>query len=143
MSVSLLRKSQRMLLGIPSLLCPIDVVRILLGIELHWYVRREVLLQKLRAPRIGLSRWRKGLIEFRLLRAAEEALIPGSAAHSDIVNAIRKDHITSARKLIRDTEIVGRVEREIEFECKRLEDFLNAAQVQLLWDFVNGRLSMR
>jgi hypothetical protein len=70
-------------------------------------------------------------------------LIPGSAAHSEIVNAIRKDHIASARKLIRDTEIVGRVEREIEFECKRLEDFLNAAQVQLLWALVNGRLSMR
>jgi aspartate kinase len=64
-----------------------------------------------------------------LLRAAEEALIPGSTAYGFIVNTIREDHIASARSLIRDHEILGRVEREIDFECRRLEDFLNAAQV--------------
>jgi hypothetical protein len=65
----------------------------------------------------------------RLLRAAEEALIPGSTAHVGIVRDIREDHIASAKELIRDREILGRVEREIDFECNRLEDFLNAAQV--------------
>lgn len=64
-----------------------------------------------------------------MLRAAEEALIPGSTVHVELVNTIREDHIDSARNLIRDREILGRVEREIDFECKRLEDFLNAAQV--------------
>jgi aspartate kinase len=65
----------------------------------------------------------------RLLRAAEEALVPGSNAHVEIVQAIREDHIGAARALIRDMEILGRVEREIDFECNRLENFLNAAQV--------------
>lgn len=69
---------------------------------------------------------------YRLLRAAEEAMIPGSTAHVEIVKTIRADHLETAQKLIRDQEILGRVEREIEFECKRLEDFLNAAQVRSL-----------
>ena len=69
------------------------------------------------------------VIDGRLLRAAEEALIPGSTAHINIVKTIKEDHLDAARGLIRDTEILGRVEREIEFECKRLDDFLNAAQV--------------
>ncbi len=56
-------------------------------------------------------------------------MIPGSTAHINIVNTIKEDHLDAARGLIRDTEILGRVEREIEFECKRLDDFLNAAQV--------------
>ena len=64
-----------------------------------------------------------------MIRAAEEALVPGSTEHIVVVNTIREDHIDSARKLIRDHEILGRVEREIDFECKRLEEFLNAAQV--------------
>jgi len=50
-------------------------------------------------------------------------------AHVGIVTAIREDHISSANKLIRDREIFGQVEREIDFECNRLEGFLNAAQV--------------
>jgi hypothetical protein len=70
-------------------------------------------------------------------------LVPGSAAHIEIVNAIREDHIDSARRLIRDTEIVGRVEREIEFECKRLEDFLNAAQASLPRVLVDARSLMK
>jgi aspartate kinase len=72
----------------------------------------------------------RGWVTIRLLRAAEEALIPGSSAHVEIVKAIKDDHIDAARGLIRGTEILERVEREIEFECKRLEDFLNAAQVR-------------
>jgi hypothetical protein len=66
---------------------------------------------------------------YRLLRAAEEALTPGSTEHVAIVKAIQEDHTASARTLIRDPENLGRVEREIDFECKRLEDYLNAAQV--------------
>jgi aspartate kinase len=66
----------------------------------------------------------------RLLRAAEEALRNGSVEHVGIVEAIRVDHVDAARELIADREIMERVVREIEFECKRLEDFLNAAQVR-------------
>jgi hypothetical protein len=79
----------------------------------------------------------------RLLQAAEEALIPGSTTHVELVNIIREDHIDSAKKLIRDREILGRVEREIDFECKRLEDFLNAAQVCPANVHSDKRLSMR
>jgi hypothetical protein len=78
-----------------------------------------------------------------LLRAAEEALIPGSTVHVELVNTIREDHIDSARKLIRDPEILGRVEREIDFECNRLEDFLNAAQVCPIKFYSDKRLSMK
>jgi hypothetical protein len=60
-------------------------------------------------------------------------LIPGSTAHVTIVMDIRTDHIAAARDLIRDTEILGRVERGDDFECKRLDDYLNAAQVRLCW----------
>jgi aspartate kinase len=66
----------------------------------------------------------------RLLKAAEEALRTGSGEHIGIVEAIRVDHVDAARELIADQEIMERVVREIEFECKRLEDFLNAAQVR-------------
>ena len=59
-------------------------------------------------------------------------MIPGSTAHIGIVKAIREDHIASAQELIRDREILGRVEREIDFECNRLEDFLNAGQVSFV-----------
>lgn len=65
----------------------------------------------------------------RLLRAAEEALIPGSVAHQHIVKSIHDDHVAAARDMIKDKDILGRVEREIEFECTRLDSFLNAAQV--------------
>ena len=79
----------------------------------------------------------------RLLRAAQEALIPGSHAHGIIVNTIREDHIATARTLIRDREILGRVEREIEFECKRMEEFLNAAQVHHKRSALMERLSTK
>lgn len=59
-------------------------------------------------------------------------MIPGSTAHVAIVKAIREDHVNAAQKLIRNAEILGRVEREIDFECTRLEEYLNAAQVQQL-----------
>ena len=70
-------------------------------------------------------------------------MVPGSTAHVQIVKDIREDHVASAKSLIRDTEILGRVEREIDFECRRLEDFLNAAQVPTPHCSVNGRLSMK
>ena len=70
-------------------------------------------------------------------------MIPGSTAHIEIVKAIREDHIGTARSLIRDREVLGRVEREIEFECKRLGDYLNAAQVLPVTGLSHRRLSMR
>lgn len=57
---------------------------------------------------------------------------PGSTEHAAIVELIREDHVSAARELIQDDEIFVRVEKEIDFECKRLEDFLNAAQVHPL-----------
>jgi len=81
--------------------------------------------------------WGNGL---RLIRAAEEALFPGSTAHVAIVKAIREDHILTAKELIHSDEILTRVTGEIEFECKRLEDFLNAAQVHITWAVADNRL---
>jgi aspartate kinase len=103
--------------------------RICLRIGLRWYVRHGALPPRQREPPIGMSPIQSGALICRLLRAAEEAMAPGSTTHIEIVNTIRLDHIQTAQKLICDKEILGRVEREIEFECKRLEDFLNAAQV--------------
>jgi hypothetical protein len=71
-------------------------------------------------------------------------LIPGSTAHVEIVQLTREDHLEAARSLIHDPEILGRVEREIEFECNRLENFLNAAQVtELLGTNLIPRSSMK
>lgn len=126
-----------MLLGTfpyPSLVLKVIEVRTLQRIKLRWYVQLEVLLQKQRAQLTGMYFFPLRILAanqgIRLLRAAEEALIPGSTTHGVIVETIREDHIASAKTLIRDREILGRVERGINFECKRLEDFLNAAQVR-------------
>ena len=127
------RKSQKTLLGMTPWDLDLMKGHISHRIGLHWYVQHEVPIQKQMEQLIGIILRRVGLTGDRLLRAAEEALIPGSTAHVEIVNTIREDHIDSARKLI----------REIDFECKRLEDFLNAAQVCLVNMYSDQRLSTK
>lgn len=66
---------------------------------------------------------------FRLLRAAEEALIEGSNEHLNIVKEIRDDHINAARSFVKNPEILKELEDRLEKECLRLKSFLEAAEV--------------
>jgi hypothetical protein len=64
-----------------------------------------------------------------LLRAAIEALTPGSREHLQIVKDLLDDHLKAAREIIRDTTILEPLERQIEYDCIKLKSFLEAAQV--------------
>jgi aspartate kinase len=64
-----------------------------------------------------------------LLRAAKEALTPGSREHLQIVKDLLDDHLKAAREIIRDTIILEPLERQIEYDCIKLKSFLEAAQV--------------
>ncbi|KAF9167290.1 Aspartokinase [Actinomortierella ambigua] len=65
----------------------------------------------------------------RLLNAAASALEPGSVEFVKIVQEIRDDHLEAARTHIGDSEILKRVETEIQQDCDRLKAFLEAAQI--------------
>ncbi|RUS33469.1 hypothetical protein BC938DRAFT_471518 [Jimgerdemannia flammicorona] len=65
----------------------------------------------------------------RLLRAAEEALKPGSKEYQSIVQDITKDHLAAARLHIANPEILRETEREIETDCWKLRSFLEAAEI--------------
>lgn len=69
---------------------------------------------------------------YRLLRAAKEALTPGSRGHLQIVKDLLEDHLKAAREIIRDTAILEPLERQIEYDCIKLKSFLEAAQVGIL-----------
>lgn len=66
----------------------------------------------------------------RLLRAAEEALKPGSRLYLDIVEAIRESHVDAGAELIESKEILDQLKSDIETECGKLINFLSAAQVR-------------
>jgi aspartate kinase len=66
----------------------------------------------------------------RLLRAAEEALKPGSRLYLDIVEAIRESHVDAGAELIKSKEILDQLKSDIETECGKLINFLSAAQVR-------------
>lgn len=66
---------------------------------------------------------------FRLLRAAEEALVEGSNKHLEIVKEIRQDHLNAARAVIKNKEILATLESQLDKECLRLRSFLEAAEV--------------
>lgn len=68
----------------------------------------------------------------RLLRAAEEALKPGSRLYLDIVEAIRESHVQAGEEFIRSSERLKALTKEVETECGRLTNFLSAAQVSSL-----------
>ncbi|KAI5815991.1 Aspartate/glutamate/uridylate kinase [Pyronema omphalodes] len=65
----------------------------------------------------------------RLIKAAEEALKPGSKLYVEIVDAILQDHIKTAKELIDNEAILEELEKDIETECARLASFLGAAQI--------------
>ncbi|KAI5838777.1 Aspartate/glutamate/uridylate kinase [Morchella snyderi] len=65
----------------------------------------------------------------RLLRAAEEALKPGSRLYLDIVEAIRESHVDAGAELIKSKEILDQLKNDIETECGKLLNFLSAAQI--------------
>lgn len=64
-----------------------------------------------------------------MIQAAVEALKPGSTQYVDIVAAIQEDHIRVAKELLRTSEIVEELVRDIQTECARLGALLAAAQV--------------
>lgn len=45
------------------------------------------------------------------------------------VEQIRNDHLTAAKAVIRDTEILEALEEEIDYDCDQLRSFLMAAQI--------------
>lgn len=65
----------------------------------------------------------------RLLRAAEEALKPGSRLYLDIVEAIRESHVGAGTELIKSKGILEQLKDDIETECGKLINFLSAAQI--------------
>lgn len=48
------------------------------------------------------------------------------------IDLIQSEHITAAKSVIRDPELLRELEEEIEVDCDRLRSFLLAAQVNLL-----------
>jgi hypothetical protein len=73
----------------------------------------------------GLTDW-SGL---RLLRAAKEALKPGARTFVEIVDAIREDHVRTAKMLITDAKVFAELSKDVEKECAWLASLLGAAQV--------------
>lgn len=65
----------------------------------------------------------------RLLRAAAEALVPGSSLYLTVVNEIRDDHVCAAKRLISNTHVLEGLIKGVEQECMRLSSFLGAAQI--------------
>lgn len=66
----------------------------------------------------------------RLLRAAQEALTPGSDKHLDIVKQITADHMEAAERLVHDPVILEQLQEQIGKECRKLRSFLQAAEVK-------------
>lgn len=52
------------------------------------------------------------------------------ATFNATVDQIKEDHLSAARKVIRDEEILGDLEDDLEYDCERLRSFLLAAQVR-------------
>lgn len=65
----------------------------------------------------------------RLLRAAEEALKPGSKEYQTIVKDITEDHLAAARLYIANPDILRETTRDIEYDCWKLRSFLEAAEI--------------
>ncbi|KAL1932701.1 hypothetical protein VTP01DRAFT_8379 [Rhizomucor pusillus] len=65
----------------------------------------------------------------RLIRAADEALRPGSTEFVQIIQDLLDDHQKVADELIRDPEIRHDLKKDIERDCEKLRSFLEAAQI--------------
>jgi hypothetical protein len=99
------------------------------------FAQREVEKPKIRAQPIGkllkltLFSIILNHLAFRLLKAAEEALIEGSNKHLEIVEEITKDHLNAAKAAIQNQEILLSLESQLKKECLKLRSFLEAAEV--------------
>ncbi|KAI8643429.1 Aspartate/glutamate/uridylate kinase [Parasitella parasitica] len=65
----------------------------------------------------------------RLIRAANDALKPGSKEYLDIVAALLEDHLAVAMEMIHNDEIRQELEDDIRSDCDKLKSFLEAAQI--------------
>ncbi|CDH56305.1 aspartokinase [Lichtheimia corymbifera JMRC:FSU:9682] len=65
----------------------------------------------------------------RLIRAADDALRPGSSEYITILNDLLEDHLKVAEELIQNTEIKEQLKKDIEHDCAKLKSFLEAAQI--------------
>ncbi|KAI9144449.1 aspartate kinase [Paraphysoderma sedebokerense] len=70
----------------------------------------------------------------RLLRAAEETLIPNSKLYLDIIDIIERDHLQAATEAIfpdsvESTKLLNELINDVKKECNRLKEFLKAVEV--------------
>lgn len=65
----------------------------------------------------------------RLIRAADDALRPGSSEYITILNDLLEDHLKVAEELVQNTEIKEQLKKDIEHDCAKLKSFLEAAQI--------------
>lgn len=64
-----------------------------------------------------------------MIRAANDALKPGSKDYLEIVAALLQDHLEVAVEMIHDDEIRQNLEQDIRADCEKLKSFLEAAQI--------------
>ncbi|PVI07648.1 aspartate kinase [Periconia macrospinosa] len=64
----------------------------------------------------------------RLLRAARSAEKSGDRGYDDIVEAVRLDHITAAKDVLKDEQILASFIAEVNAECESLIKILESAQ---------------
>lgn len=73
------------------------------------------------------------IVIIRLLKAAEEVLVPGSTAYIDIVTTIENEHVAHATEALErsnaSTTLINDTIRDIRLECGKLRSFLEAAEV--------------
>ncbi|KAG1146876.1 hypothetical protein G6F37_003617 [Rhizopus arrhizus] len=65
----------------------------------------------------------------RLIRAANDALKPGSKEYLNIVQDLLDDHLQAAADNIQDQKIRQDLEQDIKADCDKLKSFLEAAQI--------------
>ncbi|KAG1436291.1 hypothetical protein G6F56_013620 [Rhizopus delemar] len=65
----------------------------------------------------------------RLIRAANDALKPGSNEYLSIIQDILDDHLEAAAEMIHNETIRHDLEQDIKADCEKLKSFLEAAQI--------------
>ncbi|KAG0164248.1 Aspartokinase [Apophysomyces sp. BC1034] len=65
----------------------------------------------------------------RLIRAANDALKPGSNEYLTIIRELLEDHLKVADDMIQHPDIRNNLKNDIEHDCAKLKSFLEAAQI--------------
>ncbi|KAI9258546.1 Aspartate/glutamate/uridylate kinase [Sporodiniella umbellata] len=65
----------------------------------------------------------------RLIRAANDALKPGSQEYLTLIQDLLEDHLAAAAAMVHDQTIRLALEQDIQADCDRLKSFLEAAQI--------------